>query len=216
MNDWKDRELGMDRGITRRDFLNGVALAVGAAILPSDLPAATVIPPGAEKSPDYYPPALTGLRGSHPGSFDAAHSLRDGTFWDQAGKPSDWRNLRSGCGRRRHQRAFRGTFLPPGGGAEGARTRPRQPRRLRRTRQAQRVPLRPADHAGFRRNIFHREPCPVQCSSQGSDPRIGNRCSVVSPIRIERSISFFGTGTEYFFRQRNVWFRQTGSQPGAA
>src|SRR5881296_3627306 len=83
----------MDRGITRRDFLNGVALTVGAAILPpnvlaSDLPA-TAVPAGPEKSPDYYPPALTGLRGSHPGSFDAAHSLRDGTFWNQAGKPTD-------------------------------------------------------------------------------------------------------------------------------
>ena len=42
-----------------------------------------------EKSPGYYPPALTGMRGSHPGSFDAAHSLRDGTFWDSAGKPQD-------------------------------------------------------------------------------------------------------------------------------
>jgi spermidine dehydrogenase len=88
-DDWKDRELGMDRGITRRDFLNGVALTVGVAILPpnvlaSDLPA-TAVPAGPEKSPDYYPPALTGLRGSHPGSFDAAHSLRDGTFWDHAG-----------------------------------------------------------------------------------------------------------------------------------
>jgi len=37
----------------------------------------------------YYPPALTGMRGSHPGSFDAAHSLRDGTFWDSAGKVED-------------------------------------------------------------------------------------------------------------------------------
>jgi spermidine dehydrogenase len=77
----------MDRGITRRDFLNGVALTVGAAILPADLLAATAIPAGPEKSADYYPPALTGLRGSHPGSFDAAHSLRDGTFWDHAGSP---------------------------------------------------------------------------------------------------------------------------------
>ena len=40
MNDWKDAELGMRRGITRRDFLNGVALTVGAAILPPDLLAA--------------------------------------------------------------------------------------------------------------------------------------------------------------------------------
>ena len=89
MNDWKDAELGMGRGITRRDFLNGVALTVGAAILPSDLFAAADMQAGREKSPDYYPPALTGLRGSHPGSFEVAHSLRDGTFWDHAGTPVD-------------------------------------------------------------------------------------------------------------------------------
>ena len=89
INDRKDLELGMRREITRRDFLNGVALTVGAAILPSDLLAAAAVPEGPEKSPDYYPPALTGLRGSHPGSFDAAHSLRDGTFWEHAGSPID-------------------------------------------------------------------------------------------------------------------------------
>ena len=88
MNDWNDRELGMGRGITRRDFLNGVALTVGATALPLDLLAGTAIP-GPEESSDYYPPALTGLRGSHPGSFDAAHSLRDGTFWERAGSPLD-------------------------------------------------------------------------------------------------------------------------------
>jgi len=87
VHDSRDRELGMDRRITRRDFINGVAVTAGAAMMPwylfGDEPA------GPEKSPDYYPPALTGMRGSHPGSFDAAHSLRDGTFWDQAGKPVD-------------------------------------------------------------------------------------------------------------------------------
>ncbi len=46
-------------------------------------------PSDPEKASGYYPPALTGMRGSHPGSFDAAHSLRDGTFWDSAGKPED-------------------------------------------------------------------------------------------------------------------------------
>src|SRR5258708_28284311 len=83
--------MGIKREITRRDFLNGVALTVGAAILPSDFLAATALPAGPEQSPDYYPPALTGLRGSHPGSFDAAHSLRDGTFWEKAGTPIDSR-----------------------------------------------------------------------------------------------------------------------------
>jgi spermidine dehydrogenase len=86
----RDRELGMGRDITRRDFLNGVAMTAGAAVMPWDLFAMSgQAEAGKEKSPGYYPPALTGLRGSHPGSFDAAHSLRDGTFWDTAGKPED-------------------------------------------------------------------------------------------------------------------------------
>ena len=85
MQNSRDRDLGMHRPITRRDFLNGVAITAGAAMLPSQLFA---FESGLKQnSADYYPPALTGLRGSHPGSFDAAHALRDGTFWDTAGKP---------------------------------------------------------------------------------------------------------------------------------
>src|SRR5437763_1477466 len=67
----------MDRKITRRDFLNGVALTIGAAMLPPQL--LRLLETDPEKLPDYYPPALTGLRGSHPGSFEVAHSLRDET-----------------------------------------------------------------------------------------------------------------------------------------
>src|SRR5258708_1345637 len=81
----------MRRRITRGDFMNGVAVTAGAAIMPWELFAADSAgdEPNPEKSSSYYPPALTGMRGSHPGSFDAAHSLRDGTFWDSAGKPID-------------------------------------------------------------------------------------------------------------------------------
>src|SRR6202451_1319979 len=82
-----DRELGMKRNITRRDFLDGVAVIAGARLMPWHLFAAGEVDP--EQSPDYYPPARTGLRGSHAGSFDAAHALRDGTFWDTAGAPQD-------------------------------------------------------------------------------------------------------------------------------
>ena len=93
MHDSRDRELGMQRKITRRDFLNGVAVTAGTAMMPWDLSAAGLgagqAAVGPETSPNYYPPALTGMRGSHPGSFDAAHALRDGTFWDSAGKPED-------------------------------------------------------------------------------------------------------------------------------
>src|SRR5438552_4221441 len=75
----------MHRKITRRDFINGVAVTAGAAMMPWHLLAAD----DPEKSPACYPPALAGMRGSHPGSFEAAHALRDGTFWDTAGKPED-------------------------------------------------------------------------------------------------------------------------------
>lgn len=83
----QDRELGMRRKITRRDFINGVAVTAGAAMMPWQLFGSDSADP--EKSPNYYPPALTGMRGSHPGSFETAHSVRDGTFWDSAGKPQD-------------------------------------------------------------------------------------------------------------------------------
>jgi len=85
----KDKELGMDRGITRRDFLNGVALTAGAAALPLHLLAALEHDLDPEKAAGYYPPGLTGLRGSHVGSFEVAHSVRDGDFWERAGKPAE-------------------------------------------------------------------------------------------------------------------------------
>ncbi|MBZ5682576.1 MAG: NAD(P)/FAD-dependent oxidoreductase [Acidobacteriia bacterium] len=88
MSEPTDRELGLHRKITRRDFVNGVAMTAGATLMPWHLLAADH-DADPEKSTNYYPPALTGMRGSHPGSFDAAHSLRDGTFWDSAGKPID-------------------------------------------------------------------------------------------------------------------------------
>lgn len=84
-----DKTLGMDRSITRRDFLNGVAVTAGASILPSPLLAALQDDLNPESSPGYYPPALTGLRGSHVGAFEVAHSVRDGDFWEKAGSPSD-------------------------------------------------------------------------------------------------------------------------------
>jgi len=84
VHDSRDRELGMHRRITRRDFINGVAVTAGAAVMPWHLFAAN-----RDKASAYYPPALTGMRGNHPGSFETAHSLRDGTFWDSAGKPED-------------------------------------------------------------------------------------------------------------------------------
>ncbi len=58
--------------ITRRDFLNGALLVGGASMLPLGCTSETVLE---MLNPTYYPPALTGLRGSHPGSNTHAHSL---------------------------------------------------------------------------------------------------------------------------------------------
>jgi len=57
--------------ITRRDFINGTLMAAGSTLLPVEARAEAAM---AALSPSYYPPALTGLRGSHPGSNDHAHS----------------------------------------------------------------------------------------------------------------------------------------------
>lgn len=87
---YQDRELGMDRKITRRDFLDGAALAVGGVVVASAVPrlfGLSGLDSAPEKNPAYYPPALTGLRGNHEGSYPVAHSLRDHTFWDSAAKP---------------------------------------------------------------------------------------------------------------------------------
>ncbi|MCZ0943608.1 MAG: NAD(P)-binding protein [Gammaproteobacteria bacterium] len=69
----------MARNITRRDFLNGaaIALAAGATLSPRDLLAleAGAAPPRSPIGKDYYPPTLTGMRGSHDGSFEVAHAL---------------------------------------------------------------------------------------------------------------------------------------------
>jgi spermidine dehydrogenase len=77
-----DRELGLTRRIPRRDFVGGMALGAAGAWLG---PGSAALP-GQEAgsapalAPDPYPPALTGLRGQYPGSFEFAHRARDGAY----------------------------------------------------------------------------------------------------------------------------------------
>jgi spermidine dehydrogenase len=63
-----DSELGMERRISRRDVIHGAGVA--AIGLPFALNSCR--PAAVER---HYPPALTGMRGSHVGSFEIAHSL---------------------------------------------------------------------------------------------------------------------------------------------
>ena len=81
--------------VTRRDLLNGMVIGAGGLVLPahggepgvSALAAMTnVLDP--EGLANYYPPTLTGMRGSHVGSFEVAHALA----W-QGQKPDSYKSL---------------------------------------------------------------------------------------------------------------------------
>ncbi|SVD09483.1 uncharacterized protein METZ01_LOCUS362337, partial [marine metagenome] len=74
--------------ITRRDFMNGVAMSLtaGTALSPFELLAMNH-----QSSTDaLYPPELIGMRGSHPGSFEVAHALaRNGARWTEPTDQTD-------------------------------------------------------------------------------------------------------------------------------
>src|SRR5580704_6127962 len=90
-----DKTLRTKFPVRRRDFLNGVAMTIGASLFPfSELLGQESGPDSSaeeyflskgitQEDPRYYPPALTGMRGSHSGSFEAAHGVRDGKVWHE-------------------------------------------------------------------------------------------------------------------------------------
>jgi spermidine dehydrogenase len=80
-----DRALGLRSPITRRDFLNGVSLAFAGSVLAPELVRAFEQEFAPERAADYYPPTRVGMRGSHAGSFEVAHQLRDRQPWDLSG-----------------------------------------------------------------------------------------------------------------------------------
>jgi len=86
-----NKDLGMSREITRRDFLNGVAVGVGGTLVGGGIATETMLAAAVldefapEKASDYYPPSRTGIRGNHEGTFTFAHRLRDGEGADSFG-----------------------------------------------------------------------------------------------------------------------------------
>jgi spermidine dehydrogenase len=81
----------VNKSITRRDFLNGAAvtLAAGAVLRPQELLAGEGS--AVAQNPignDNYPPVLTGMRGSHKGSFEVAHAMA----W-RGEKPTEYKVL---------------------------------------------------------------------------------------------------------------------------
>jgi spermidine dehydrogenase len=73
--------------ISRRDFLNGVALSLAAG---TSLSPAEIFAQSLGRELPYYPPGLTGMRGSHDGSFEVAHALaRNGQTFSLPGNQTE-------------------------------------------------------------------------------------------------------------------------------
>ena len=98
MTKGRDRDLGMGQPISRRDFVNGVGVALTSSLVapnyssaPAHYSAEQALRPSSSGAfpQEYYPPAMTGMRGSHMGSFEVAHALRDGNPWQSVGSNAD-------------------------------------------------------------------------------------------------------------------------------
>jgi spermidine dehydrogenase len=76
--------------ITRRDFLNGTQVAIGASLLTPWAEVFGTNPSKFELGPNYYPPAKTGLRGSHDGAWETMHARVAGTTWKQGATEEDY------------------------------------------------------------------------------------------------------------------------------
>ncbi|SVB64468.1 uncharacterized protein METZ01_LOCUS217322, partial [marine metagenome] len=85
-----DRNLGMERRISRRDLLHGVGALATTSIVPGKTLADEILALEAVSAGvTGYPPALTGLRGNHIGSFEVAHKLarEDRRGWGPVEEP---------------------------------------------------------------------------------------------------------------------------------
>lgn len=77
----EQRDLGMQRRIPRRDFLNGVAIGVGAAYAALRVPGLVAEQAGAAANdPRVYPPARTGLRGHYPEAIERFGPVERGDY----------------------------------------------------------------------------------------------------------------------------------------
>lgn len=88
----------MKDNITRRDFLNGTQVAIGASLLSPWSEVFGASESEFELGPDYYPPALTGLRGSHDGSWETMHARVSGKMWPSSAHEESYDLIVVGAG----------------------------------------------------------------------------------------------------------------------
>ena len=170
----QDRQLGMASPITRRDFLNGVAIGIGGVLAAGgggirwrDTARAGHVEP---VSTGAHRPARVACRVVRSAALDEGRRVLE----DRAGSAGHARAVRPGGRRRRHQRPLGSSFLSQG---QAGRAHPgaRQPRRFRRPRQAQRVHTQRTHLHRLRRHAVDRQPGALQCRGQGAHRRIGHR-----------------------------------------
>jgi len=87
----EDEKLGMNRGFSRRDFLNEWHWRP-APLAPTAILMGRARGPGLSDA-ESYPPARLGMRGSHPGAFEVAHNLRDRRQLDLSGAEDTYETL---------------------------------------------------------------------------------------------------------------------------
>ena len=71
----------MSDKVTRRDFLNGTRVALGASLLSPWIDAFGSEERAFGHTADYYPPLRTGLRGHHDGAWETMHARVAGQEW---------------------------------------------------------------------------------------------------------------------------------------
>ena len=84
--------------ITRRDFLNGTQIAIGSALLSPWSMAFGSPEQGFSLPASHYPPQLTGLRGSHDGSWETMHARVAGQAWPLGAPEEDYDLIVVGAG----------------------------------------------------------------------------------------------------------------------
>ncbi|RLA33605.1 MAG: NAD(P)/FAD-dependent oxidoreductase [Gammaproteobacteria bacterium] len=88
----------MKSNVTRRDFLNGTQVAIGASLLSPWSQVFGASGSDFELGQDYYPPALTGLRGSHDGSWETMHARVSGKTWPSSAHEESYDLIVVGAG----------------------------------------------------------------------------------------------------------------------
>ena len=88
----------MKNNVTRRDFLNGTQVAIGASLLSPWSQVFGASGSEFELGQDYYPPALTGLRGSHDGSWETMHARVSGKTWPSSAHEESYDLIVVGAG----------------------------------------------------------------------------------------------------------------------